>query len=66
MQLMDGTQFFKSTKKENKNLNIPAIALINLDAEEIMKTYQELGIKTLPVKPINNELLIERLNSIFS
>ena len=66
MPLMDGSQFVQSVKKENKNLNIPMIALINLDMEPIKKTYQELGIKTLPIKPVNTQLLIERLNSIFS
>jgi len=66
MPLMDGSQFVQTVKKENKNLNIPMIALLNEDSEPVKKTYQELGIKTLPVKPVNTELLIERLNSIFS
>jgi len=66
MPLMDGSQFVQSVKKENKNLNIPVIALIYQYTEPIEKTYQELGIKTLPIKPVNSELLIERLNSIFS
>lgn len=66
MPLMDGSQFIQTVKRENKNLNIPVIALINLDTEPVKKAYQELGIKTLPIKPVNTELLIERLNSIFS
>jgi PAS domain S-box-containing protein len=66
MPLMDGSQFVQTMKRENKNLNIPVIVLINLDSEPVKKAYQELGIKTLPVKPINKELLIERLNSIFN
>jgi len=66
MPLMEGSQFVQTVKKENKNLNIPMIALLNLDTESVKKTYQELGIKTLLIKPVNTELLIERLNSIFS
>ncbi len=65
MPLMEGLQFVQTVKKENKNLNIPLIALINLDSEPVKKAYQELGIKTLPVSPVNTDLLIERLNSIF-
>jgi len=66
MPLMDGSQFVQTMKRKNKNLNIPVIALINLDTELVKKAYQELGIKTLPIKPVNSELLIERLDSIFS
>ena len=58
MPLMDGSQFVQTMKRENKNLNIPVIALINLDTELVKKAYQELGIKTLPIKPVNSELLI--------
>lgn len=66
MPLMEGSQFVQNVKRENKNLNIPMIALINLDTEQVKKAYQELGIKTLLIKPVNTELLIDRLNSIFS
>ncbi len=62
--LMDGSQFIQNVKKENKSLNIPAIALIKPQDEDVLKTYQETGIKTLLIKPINSKLLVERINAV--
>lgn len=66
MPLMDGAEFIQTVKKKNKNLNIPVIVLTNVEAEQAIKNYHELAIKTLPINPVNTELLIERLDSIFS
>jgi PAS domain S-box-containing protein len=61
LPLMDGLQFIHSVRKENKNIRIPFIILIDPQAEDLLKTYQESGVKTLKKASIHPELLKEKI-----
>jgi CheY-like chemotaxis protein len=63
LPLMDGVQFVQSVRKENKNLRIPFIVLIDSDTEDITKTYQEIGVKTLKKFSFDADLLKEKIES---
>ena len=64
LPLMDGVQFVQSVRKENKNLRIPFIVLINSEGEEITKSYQEIGIKTFKKLSFDPDLLVEKIESL--
>ncbi|MBT8378924.1 MAG: PAS domain-containing protein [Ignavibacteria bacterium] len=64
LPLMDGRQFVQSVRKENKNLRIHFIVLINSEADDITKTYQEIGVKTLKKISFDAEQLKEKVESL--
>ncbi len=64
LPLMDGVQFVQSVRKENKNLRIPFIMLINSEEDDITKSYQEIGVKTLNKLSFDSELLKEKIESL--
>jgi signal transduction histidine kinase/CheY-like chemotaxis protein len=64
LPLMDGLQFVQSVRKENKNLRIPFIMLINSEGDDITKSYQEIGVKTLNKLSFDSELLKEKIESL--
>ena len=64
LPLMGGLQFVQSVRKENKNLRIPFIVLINSEGEEITKSYQEIGIKTFKKFSFDPDLLVEKIESL--
>jgi signal transduction histidine kinase len=61
LPLMDGVQFVQSVRKANKNIRTPFIMLINTEADEITKSYQEIGVKTLKKISFDPELLKEKI-----
>lgn len=63
MPLMDGIQFAKTVRKENKNLRVPIIALLNSETENIKQMYQEHGIKTVKDDPVDINTLDEKIRS---
>ncbi len=64
LPLMDGLQFVQSVRKENKNLRIPFIILIDSEEDDITKSYQEIGIKTFKKLSFESELLLEKIESL--
>ena len=64
MPLMNGLQLVQSIRREDKNLNIPVIALLNEESEEVKKAYQKYGIKTVQEGPIIIDELDDKLRSI--
>jgi CheY-like chemotaxis protein len=61
LPLMDGVQFVQSVRKANKNIRTPFIMLIDTEADEITKSYQEIGVKTLKKISFDPELLKEKI-----
>ena len=59
MPLMNGIQLVQAIKKNNKNLTIPIIALVNPNAGEIKTMYQQYGIKTFPEDNFDVDMLDE-------
>ena len=47
MPLMNGMLLIQSIRLEDKPLNIPVIAILNTESDEIKKSYDEYGIKTI-------------------
>jgi CheY-like chemotaxis protein len=50
---MNGIQFVKSILRGDKKYYAPIIALIDSADELLLKTYQEIGIKSVLSKPVN-------------
>jgi len=53
LPLMNGVQFVKSILRGDKKYYAPIIALIDSADEALLKTYQEIGIKSVLSKPVN-------------
>jgi PAS domain S-box-containing protein len=53
LPLMNGIQFVKSILRGDKKYYAPIIALIDSADEALLKTYQEIGIKSVLYKPVN-------------
>lgn len=53
LPLMNGVQFVKSILRGDKKYYAPIIALIDSADEALLKTYQEIGIKSILSKPVN-------------
>ncbi len=67
LPLMGGIQFVQTVRKENKNLRMPVIMLIDSEEEdndEITNSYQEIGVKTLKKIPVNQAQLKEKIESL--
>lgn len=47
MPLMNGLQLIQSIRLEDKPLNIPVIAILNTESDEIKKSYDKYGVKTI-------------------
>jgi PAS domain S-box-containing protein len=65
MPLMNGLQLIKTIRGEDKPLNIPIIAVLNTDSEEIKKAYEEYSVKTIKDDQFNLEQLDEHLRPVF-
>ncbi|MGA7719659.1 MAG: ATP-binding protein [Ignavibacteriaceae bacterium] len=61
LPLMNGTQFIKSVRKEDKGGKIPIIALVPELSEDVRRQYQMLGIDIVLQKPVDNELFSEKI-----
>lgn len=64
LPLMDGLQFIQNVRKENRNIRIPFIMIVDPEAEDFSKSYQEIGVKTLKKVSVNPELLKEKIESL--
>ena len=62
--LMNGLQLIQSIRLEDKSLNIPVIAILKTDSDEIKKSYDEYGIKTILDESYDFDQLDEQLRTI--
>jgi PAS domain S-box-containing protein len=53
LPLMNGIQFVKSILRGDKKYYAPIIALVDSADETLLKTYHEIGIKSVLSKPVN-------------
>ena len=61
---MNGLQFVNMVRKENKNILIPFIAIIDSESETTLKSYQEIGVRTIKQKPIFTDQLKEKIELV--
>lgn len=59
--LMNGTQLLKALHKSDLNFHTPFIAILNKNDESIKKTYDELGVKSVLLKPVDPDVLIYKI-----
>ena len=64
--LMNGLQLIQSIRIEDKSLNIPVIAILKTESDEIKKSYDEYGIKTILDDSSEFDKLDEQLRSILN
>ncbi|MDZ7625311.1 MAG: hybrid sensor histidine kinase/response regulator [Ignavibacteriaceae bacterium] len=64
LPLMSGLQFVNMVRKENKNILIPFIAIIDSDSETTLKSYQEIGVRTIKQRPIFTDQLKEKIELV--
>ncbi len=62
LPLMNGVQFIKSIIRGDKRFNTPVIALINSYDENVVKSYQEIGVKIILSKPVDPDKLTENIS----
>jgi len=62
--LMNGLQLIQSIRLEDKSLNIPVIAILKTDSDEIKKSYDEYGIKTILDESYDFDQFDEQLRTI--
>lgn len=64
LPLMDGLKFINTVRKENKIILIPFIVFLDSDSEETIKSYQEIGVKTIKHAPGLTEQLKTKVESV--
>jgi signal transduction histidine kinase/CheY-like chemotaxis protein len=64
LPLMDGLKFINTVRKENKIILIPFIVFLDTDSEETVKSYQEIGVKTIKQAPELTEQLKTKVESL--
>jgi signal transduction histidine kinase len=62
--LMNGLQLIESIRLEDKSLDIPMIAIVKTESDEIKKSYDECGIKTILDESSEFDQLDEQLRTI--
>jgi CheY-like chemotaxis protein len=62
--LMNGLQLIQSIRLEDKSLSMPVIAILKTDSDEIKKSYDEYGIKTIMDDSSEFDNLDEQLRNI--
>jgi len=61
LPLMNGLEFLRILKKEDKFAQIPVIAYADVLNQDIMKDYRKMGIANLMDSPVNLKLLRESI-----
>lgn len=64
LPLMDGLQFVNTVREKHKNIQLPFIVFLYPDSELLLKSYQEIGVKTIKQEPSLNDQLKERIESL--
>ena len=62
LPLMNGIQFVKSIMRGNKKFYAPIIAVLDSINDTIIKSYEELGIKSILYKPIDTRQINREIN----
>jgi len=62
MPVMDGFEFLENMKSDNLCAKIPVIMLSS--ASSVIRTAKEMGIEDFLSKPIDKELLLEKVKKI--
>lgn len=66
LPLMNGVQFVKSILRGDKKFYAPIIAIIDSPEDSLIKSYHEIGIKSILYKPVDLKLfhkeIIQALN----
>lgn len=62
LPLMNGVQFIKSITRGDRRFNTPVIALLNNYDEDVIKSYQEIGVKIILTKPVDPDKLSENIS----
>lgn len=62
LPLMNGVQFIKSIIRGDRRFNTPVIALLNNYNEEVIKSYQEIGVKIILTKPVDPDKLTKNIS----
>jgi signal transduction histidine kinase len=62
LPLMNGVQFIKSIIRGDRRFNTPVIALLNNYDENVIKSYNEIGVKIILTKPIDSDNLTENIS----
>jgi CheY-like chemotaxis protein len=61
---MDGLQFVNTVREKHKNMQLPFIVFLYSDSEELLKSYQEIGVKAIKQEPSLSDQLKERIESL--
>lgn len=64
LPLMDGLQFVNTVREKYKNIQLPFIVFLYSDSEELLKSYQEIGVKAIKQEPLLSDQLKERIESL--
>ena len=64
LPLMDGIQFVNTVREKYKNIQLPFIVFLYSDSEELLKSYQEIGVKAIKQEPELNNQLKEKIESL--
>jgi two-component system sensor histidine kinase/response regulator len=64
LPLMDGLQFVNTVREKHKNMQLPFIVFLYSDSEELLKSYQEIGVKAIKQEPSLSDQLKERIESL--
>lgn len=66
LPLMNGLQFVKSILRGDKKFYAPIIVLLDSQDESMIKSYQEVGIKSILFKPIDLKLFSREISLIIN
>jgi two-component system sensor histidine kinase/response regulator len=64
LPLMDGLQFVNTVREKHKNIQLPFIVFLYSDSEALLKSYQEIGVKTIKQEPSLSVQLKEKIESL--
>ncbi len=64
MPLMDGVKFIENIRKEDTKKNIPIIAMVETQTDEIKNSLNSLGTNLILQKPVDPETLSLELQSL--
>jgi CheY-like chemotaxis protein len=64
LPLMDGLQFVNTVREKYKNIQLPFIVFLYSDSEELLKSYEEIGVKAIKQEPLLSDQLKERIESL--
>lgn len=64
LPLMTGLQFIEEALKTHKQLKVPMMVLIDSSNEELINSYNKLGVGTLLQKPLSLKVLQKKLEEV--